>query len=367
LPQPTPATLSSSTISGIQLLRAIAATAVVVSHVQYDFVHHLTLPHVLPVYLSFLGAGVHLFFVISGFIMVYSSASLFGRSGGSTEFLLRRVARIVPLYWTVTTLMLGYDLVRGFSIADSSAPLVVTSYFFIPYLRPSGEMGPLYGVGWTLNYEMFFYVIFSVGIFATRMTAICSIVGILILFSTIHALADGLPLPFSFWFDPIILEFGIGIVLGVAYQGNIRLPHTAGLCLLFAAIAGFVWTSTPGHMVLPSWIGLGMPSSFAVAAVTLTNRPFDFPLINRLGDASYAIYLVHPMLIAMARMLAKHGYLQPAAMPWTYLAVVVATSIGTALIVYEYFEKPLTASCRRALLSTPHRLAARRAHRTSQA
>jgi exopolysaccharide production protein ExoZ len=361
VPQPPPAALSTPTISGIQLLRALAATAVVVSHVQYDFVHRLALPHSLPVCLSFLGAGVHLFFVISGFIMVYSSARLFGQFGGPAEFLLRRVARIVPLYWTVTTLMLGYDLVRGFAAADSSAPLVATSYFFIPYPRPSGEMGPLYGVGWTLNYEMFFYLIFAAALFATRMTAICAIIGTLVLFSLIDALTDGLPWPFGFWFDPIILEFALGMALGIVYQANIRLPKVAGLCLLTAAVAGFFWTSTPGHIILPSWIGLGVPSVFAVAAVTLTNRSFEFPLINKLGDASYAIYLVHPMVIALARMLAKRGYLPPTAMPWTYLAGVVAASVAAALIVHQYFEKPLTASSRRAVLSTPRRLAAHRA------
>jgi exopolysaccharide production protein ExoZ len=353
---------SAPAISGIQLLRALAATAVVASHVQYDFVNRQALPHALPIYLSFLAAGVHLFFVISGFIMVYSSERLFGRPGGSAEFLGRRIARIVPLYWTVTTLMLGYDLLRGFAVADSSPALVASSYFFIPYSRPSGEMGPLYGVGWTLNYEMFFYVIFAAAVFATRNLAICGIIGILVLFSTIHALAGGLPLPFNFWFDPIILEFGLGMVLGVLYRANIRLPAAARLFFLVAALAGFFWTSTPGHMLLPGWIGLGIPSVLAVSAVTLTGGSLRFPAIDKLGDASYAIYLVHPMIVALARMLARRGYLQPAAMPWAYLAGVVAVSIGAALLVHEYFEKPLTAGCRRILLSAPRRrLAARRA------
>jgi exopolysaccharide production protein ExoZ len=355
------AAVSTPTLSGIQLLRAIAATAVIVTHVQYDFVHHLALPNSLPIYLSFLGAGVHLFFVISGFIMVYSSERLFGRIGGSTEFLFRRIARIVPLYWAVTTLMLGYDAVRGFAAADASASLVISSYFFIPYLRPSGEMGPLYGVGWTLNYEMFFYAIFAAAIFATRRIAICSIIGILILFSTIHALSDGLPLPFGFWFDPIILEFALGMMLGVAYQAKVRLPDGWRLVLLMAAAGGFFWQATPWHPQLPDWIGLGIPSVFAVSAAALANKPFQFPAINRLGDASYAIYLVHPMMIALARMLAEKNYLKPAAIPWIYLIGVVAASIGAALIVHQYFEKPITARCRRVLLSAPRRLAIRRA------
>ncbi|HEV2097779.1 MAG TPA: acyltransferase [Stellaceae bacterium] len=356
----TQATRSSPALSGIQLLRAIAATAVIVAHVQYDFGHRQSLPFLLPSWLGGFGAGVHLFFVISGFIMVYSSERLFGRPGGSVEFLSRRIARIVPIYWTVTTLMLGYDLARGFAAADTSMSLVINSYLFIPFPRPSGEMGPLYGVGWTLNYEMFFYVIFSISLLATRTIAICGIIGILIMFSLIHAVSADLPLPFRFWFDPIILEFALGMGLGVIYQANIRVPDFAGVLLLLAAFAGFYWTLTPGHMALPSWIGLGIPSLLMLAAVSLTKTPFNFPLANKLGDASYAIYLVHPIVIAIARKVAARGYLEPSAFPWIYLIGIVTVSVGAALFVHEYFERPVTARFRNWLLSSPRRLATRR-------
>jgi exopolysaccharide production protein ExoZ len=361
LPSSPAAAVSTRTISGVQLLRAVAATAVVVTHVQYDFVHRLALPNSLPIWFGFLGAGVHLFFVISGFIMVYSSESLFGRSGAPSEFLLRRIARIVPLYWTVTTLMLGYDIIRGFAAADASVPLAIRSYFFIPYQRPSGEMGPLFGVGWTLDYEMFFYVIFAAAIFARRSVALSSIIGALLVFSIFHALSRRLSLPFSFWFDPIILEFALGMALGIVYQAGIRLPAATGLVLIAAAISGFFWQAYASHLPFPSWIGLGIPSVLAVSAFTLAKKPFAFPAINKLGDASYAIYLVHPMIIAMARMFAEHDYLRPADRPWLYLIGVVAVSIGTALIVHQCFERPIAVRCRRVLLSAPRRLATRRA------
>src|SRR6185437_6250311 len=101
---------------------------------------------------------------------------LFRRSGAAREFLLRRIARIVPLYWLVTTVMLAYVLLRGFGPSDASPALALTSYLFIPYERPSGEMGPLYGVGWTLEYEMFFYGLFAVALFAQRNLAVAGLV-----------------------------------------------------------------------------------------------------------------------------------------------------------------------------------------------
>jgi exopolysaccharide production protein ExoZ len=356
----TQTTRSKPAISGIQLLRTIAATAVIIAHVQYDFGHRQSLPDLLPSWLGGFGAGVHLFFVISGFIMVYSSERLFGRSGGSVEFLSRRIARIVPIYWTMTTLMLSYDVARGFAAADTSILLVINSYLFIPFPRPSGEMGPLYGVGWTLNYEMFFYLIFSISILTARTIAICGTICVLIIFSAIHTLSANLPLPFRFWFDPIILEFALGVMLGVIYQANVRVPDFAGVLLFVAAIAGFYWTFNPSHVSLPSWIGLGIPSLLLIAAVSLTKTSFNFPLANKLGDASYSIYLIHPIIIAIARKVAVRGYLEPAAFPWVYLTGIVAASIGTALIVHEYFESPVTLRFRNWLLSSPRRLATRR-------
>jgi exopolysaccharide production protein ExoZ len=356
-----PRAAASPTISGIQLLRALAATAVVATHVQYDFVHHLRLPAALPAWFGFLGAGVHLFFVISGFIMVYSSTRLFGQATGPSEFLRRRIARIVPLYWAVTTVMLAYDLARGFAAADASGRLVLSSYFFVPYLRPSGEMGPLYGVGWTLDYEMFFYVVFAIALVGRRAVAVCSIIGLFAGFALIHGLSRSLPLPFGFWFNPIILEFSLGMLLGWAYHANFRLPAWMRPILFGAAAAGFAWSASPWHLPLPDWIGLGLPSMLAVAAVTLPQGALAFAAIDRLGDASYAIYLVHPMVIAVARMLSDRDYLKPGAMPWEYLFGVIAVSIAAALLVHDRFEKPLTLYCRRLLFSGPLAPAPRRA------
>jgi len=338
----------SPTLLGIQLLRAVAATAVVVTHVQWDLMKHLALPDALPPQLGIGNAGVDLFFVISGFVMVYSSEGLFRRSGAAREFLLRRIARIVPLYWLVTTIMLVYVLLRGFGPSDASPALALTSYLFIPFARPSGELGPLYGVGWTLNYEMFFYALFSLALFAPRIVAVAGLIALFLALVVVQTLSGGLPLPFGFWFDPLILEFGFGMLLALVFRTGFRLPLPAVAILLLMAIAGFAATST-SQFGLPRWLAWGVPSTLAVAALSLSSSPLRLAGIARLGDASYALYLIHPMVIAAARVAAQRGYLSWAEMPWLALAGIVIGSIVLSVIVHERIERPMTASCRRAL------------------
>ena len=94
-----------SQIAVLQVLRAVAALTVVFGHAQHDALvsamragQAFTRNHALP-----WGAGVDLFFVISGFIMVHASERLFGREGAARAFMLRRLIRIVPLYWLLAT------------------------------------------------------------------------------------------------------------------------------------------------------------------------------------------------------------------------------------------------------------------------
>ena len=342
---------ASPTILGIQLLRGVAATAVVISHVQWDLTNHLSLPTALPEQLSLGNAGVDLFFVISGFVMVYSSEDLFGRPGAMREFLVRRVARIVPLYWLVTTLMLAYVLLRGFGPSDASPGLAVSSYLFIPFQRPSGEMGPLYGVGWTLNYEMFFYCLFALALLARRGIAVAALTAFYLAIALFHVMSGGLPLPFGYWSDPLILEFTVGMLLALAYQSGFRLPVLGAALLLAAAIASFAVSFTPWFSGLPRWIVWGIPSAFTVAALTFSSSPLRLAGVGRWGDASYALYLTHPMVIAAARIAAQHGYLPPLKMPWLYLGGIVIASIVLSVVVYERIERPMTVYCRRALRS----------------
>ena len=157
-------------------------------------------------------------------------------------FLCTGSRAFVPLYWIVTSIMLVYDLARGFTASDVSPALAIWSFLFIPYLRPSGEMGPLYGVGWTLNYEIFFYGIFAIGLVARRELAIASTVSLLLGLAVINVTIHELPDQVVYWSDPLILEFIFGMVLALIYRAGYRLhPAVSALLLLaaFAILAGF--------------------------------------------------------------------------------------------------------------------------------
>jgi exopolysaccharide production protein ExoZ len=161
-----PKTRSSETLSSIQALRAVAALSVLELHITGNISNR---PGFTVTSIDNLigAAGVDLFFIISGFIMVYASEPLFGRPAGPQVFFLRRLIRIAPLYWAVSAVFIVFFLVtpNGFATtiaaSNTSIGTIIASFMFLPFPRPDGAMLPLLGVGWTLNYEVFFYVIFA--------------------------------------------------------------------------------------------------------------------------------------------------------------------------------------------------------------
>jgi exopolysaccharide production protein ExoZ len=338
------ASKSSATLQGIQLLRAVAAAAVMTFHVSFDITHNV-LPRASVPDFGEGAAGVDLFFVISGFVMVYSSERFFGKRKASLTFLLRRIVRIVPLYWVMTSIMLVYVLARGFDASDASPTQTLASYFFIPYWRPSGVIDPLYGIGWTLNYEMFFYVVFAVALVARREIAVVSVGTFLIAFVSIVSLNGHFPLQIAYLANPRILEFVFGMGIAMLYRAGVRLSPAVSFILVGLAIAEAIWWDD-----LPRWMGWGVPASQIVAAFALADPPVPIPLIfERLGDASYALYLTHPAVISAARALSQKGYLAPAAAPWPYLVTCVAISVGASLLVHHLLEKPITVAFQRVL------------------
>jgi peptidoglycan/LPS O-acetylase OafA/YrhL len=353
----------------LQTLRAVAALMVAIHHGQAEaaaLAARLGLSFSPSGLLPWM-AGVDIFFVISGFVMVHASQDLFGQPGAARLFLARRVARIVPLYWAATTLFLlamlavpGLVNTAGIGVVD-----IVSSYLFWPHARPDGAIQPVYSLGWTLNYEMFFYVLFALALALPAYRAVGVVT--LVLGGLVVAMAtpwgQEAPVALRFWGSPIVLEFAFGMVLALARQEGIRFAGSFRVLLVVAAIATLaldgLWRAQTS---LDALLYHGLPAAALVAAATLGTQPPDRRVgpqeiwASRLGDASYALYLLHPFVLrAMREVVVRIGALVPpallpgAALPLLYLALALIAASAVALAAYRLFEVPVTHRARRLL------------------
>jgi exopolysaccharide production protein ExoZ len=289
-------------------------------------------------------AGVDVFFVISGFIMWTVSAR---RAAGPGDFLLRRAGRIAPLYWTVTLLVVGLDLLRPslFPNMRLDPPHVILSLLFLPHRDPTGDIAPVIVPGWTLNYECFFYVVFALTLVlpaGRRAWALTAALGGLCLL--------GLFLPHGRWAavdtycDPLVLEFVAGAWLAKAAAAG-RLGSSAaawaaiGAGVLILAAVAVTGADVRGWERLPYW---GLPALLIVwGALSLegAGRMPAFAPLKRLGDASYSIYLAHGLALSLAFKLIGGLGLPFAAQ----LALATPFGVLAGLACYQLVERPLLA------------------------
>ena len=344
-------------ISSIQTLRALAALSVVIGHAQ-AFIglpmeklgQTFTWSYLLP-----WGAGVDLFFVISGFIMVYASEKLFAAQGGAKIFLWRRLTRIAPLYWCATLLLLVKNAIQHKPPAEF--PAIVASFLFIPFdSAGTGIPRPVYELGWTLNYEMFFYLVFALCLFARREMAVtlaALALAVLVLLGAAFPAANPL---WQVWTQPIILEFVLGMALSLAVRRQFVLPGIWRFSLVLLGTAAIfhdflqsqsqphVWVTPNDLTRVAAW---GIPAAMIMAgcvlkAARVTRENYLLAAGKHLGDASYALYLFHPLVLgafsALWFALGVNKWL-PAGVG---VAASVVLSVGVSLLVYRWFERPVT-------------------------
>lgn len=349
-----------ATLVQVQVLRALAAGSVALRHAQWDAATlqgqaGLSFQAWNPIPWS---AGVDIFFVISGLIMVHSSQQLFGKPGSARLFLARRIARIVPLYWATITLYLGMGILapRLLNQSYTSPWFVAASYFFIPAARPNGVVQPVYELGWTLNYEMFFYALFAVAIVLPLRRASTVLLAVLVALVVVGQLAAPLPQPFAFWTDPILLEFALGVMIGISCVYGTRLGGFARLGLAATGLAALMLAAAFPDVTrgLPRPLVYGLPAAMIVSSVALVSSgPGRFKLLARwgaaAGDASFALYLLHPFVIRTTRIVFWQTGLGTVLGPWAFVVAALAASFAVGLISYRCFERPLTRYARRLL------------------
>jgi exopolysaccharide production protein ExoZ len=326
----------------IQILRFFAATAVVIFHAIATGKIYLADPGDTALFMPFvLGRyGVDLFFVISGFIIYYSTE----RSNPTPlQFLRRRLERIIPVYWFLTLLavtiaFLVPQMLRGTDWFDLHR--LVTSLLFVSFT--DGKM-PLLYVGWSLEYEMFFYLLVGLFLFRKKDTwdAILILFSALVIAGRIQTVA-AFSGAYVFLLDPIILEFAFGILAAQLFCGKkVALP---GLIAVACACMAVLLTE-PTHRALI----IGLPSTLLVFGAAHLSRMRLTPsrietIAGRLGDASYSIYLIQVLTLpAIGKLTAR---LWPAMPIDLFTAVGAAATVVAAYGLYLFVEKPALDFCR---------------------
>jgi exopolysaccharide production protein ExoZ len=345
-----PAPVPPSTIVTIQYLRGIAASLVVL--------HHAMSPtSLLPIFptLRIGEFGVDLFFVISGYIMWTTTEN---RPTRPLRFWGARILRVVPLYWIFTTLYVL--LVRpGLFSGVSLDPLyIVQSYLFVPVMDPVyNEVKPVYTLGWTLHYEMFFYFVFGCClVIPQRMARLAAAVGAILLLVVTGFVARPDSAVAATYTDPILLEFAAGILLAHFAPRLHARPPAVGWALIGAAA---VWLAFHAVIDEPkSHLGtFGFPA-IAMVAGALMLEPFARARPNRfallLGGASYSIYLAHPFAQRVWYFTFDPvGGSGSIALLVLYVVTSVIVGICAGLGSYLLIERPIIGAARRLITRRP--------------
>jgi peptidoglycan/LPS O-acetylase OafA/YrhL len=343
VPERKTATGDKSFLPWVQALRAFAALCVAFVHIAHDDIANGADPDgIFKAITTFFpwDAGVDIFFVISGFVIVHASAKLFAAPGGPKAFLRRRLTRIVPLYWIMTTAFVAVLCLNRAEIhGDIGGPeFLAASYLFIPWKRPDGVMQPAFGLGWTLNYEMFFYAVFAPFLLLARPYAVA---GLALLFGALVVFRADFAMPqLVFWSDPIILEFVFGMIIALLAARSVTLPLALRAGLIGGAIVAFHYNAA-GHGLRPVIYGLPAACLVACAVLTPAEKTFSMPerFLIRLGDASYGMYLVHPFVMRLFSTLWQKIHAQNEILGTIYVLAGLAVAQMCALIINATLER----------------------------
>jgi peptidoglycan/LPS O-acetylase OafA/YrhL len=288
--------------------------------------------------------GVHIFFVLSGFLITtlllrerehYGRISLRG-------FYVRRFFRIAPIYYLVLAayvlvVLLMHDAVRWteFKLA---LPYLLT---FMQEFRPAAS-GYVFGQAWSLGYEEKFYLLWpllTVLLFPFKRRST---------FIVLTFVAALLLLPFgaAASYGSLFLGSLVAIVLAKSTSSGIRqplsqIPTGLALALVVAAYAAFWYYP---NLALVFSASMALLIGTMVLRVSWLRSLLEHPWIVIVGKRSYAMYLIHVLVIHAVERLAAllHMNVWYAVVPAAYLV-----SFAGATVLFYLIERPCLAYGRR--------------------
>jgi peptidoglycan/LPS O-acetylase OafA/YrhL len=329
----------------VQTLRAVAALMVVAEHLTNLLSQRM---HLTSYIFSKGSAGVDIFFVISGLVMIVSSQSFAQKPHPARTFFQRRLERIVPLYWLATTLKLIIVFALPLLAADATPSLgrIIASYLFLPSTR-GAPVFPALVEGWTLNYEMGFYILFACALFLR-------VPPLRVLLPTLGAIAliaffakPGAP-GIIVYDDRIVLEFLYGVLLGMAIVADkIPAPLPSAILLILGFVPLFTLEPTLSFTRILVW---GIPALAVVTGAVGLEQKLGHLIpawLLEIGDASYAIYLFHGFALSAIGVALTHAGLGTTTTIALITILGFIASVLIGVVIHRIIEIPLATYFRR--------------------
>jgi len=340
-------------IYSLQVYRGLAAVLVVLFHT------HMIMPGyfkttTLSELISFGYAGVQFFFVLSGYIIYKMHSCDAGKPARLPVYLFKRFIRIYPIYWIVTFSFLPFWLLIP-SFGESyhrEIPALIKSLILFPQ-----EHAPHVQVGWTLVHEVFFYLSFATIIINRALGFI-----FLIVWVTIYATTSYLNTPLSFPANFFLSELNLIFLLGIAAAsvGTRLAKHVDHTGFLVAFIFGNLLFLAFGLIdvfyLTDSKFSLFYGFSAFLIVIAAGNSKLESYCKKRriilfLGDASYSIYLIHPMVLSFTAkliiMLGLYKHLDNNVI----FSILFISALVIGALLHSFIEKPLLQKLRSTVSS----------------
>lgn len=322
------------------------------------------------------GAGVSLFFILSGFVLALNYAQRDAVS--AREFLVMRLARIYPAY--IVSLLIALPMFAKLTVSEHGQILgvilvlgqVLLCTFLLQAWMPK-VASILNPPGWSLSAEWFFYSVFPFLLKSTRWirflrnasvsVAILWVVSLAVSFLTPYVLkaytpwmVDATTVKLLLAFNPLVRlpEFMIGIALGLYYLDQPRwkcggtvaiLVGLTIVAVLFLLPITSIELSLHTSLLAPLFGVLILSIAYSEGVVA---RFLSLPSLVFLGEASYGLYILHdPVRVWMGWGFDKLG-LHGIDEAWKAVGMIVV-SIAAASISFLYIETPLRPIIRNKL------------------
>jgi len=292
--------------------------------------------------------GVDLFFALSGFLITGILLDSKSAPHYFKSFYVRRVLRILPLYYAVLLFMFVIvPLVRpaeGHAIFEKSSPWWAYPVFLQNFLVavPTKGAGPL-GAAWSLAIEEQFYLLWPLVVGYCSLVQLRRIAIILILLSpplTYYLAAHHVLIYSNVFCRQVGLMAGALLAIMLRSDGFAPAKYLKAAWLFFAVTltVAFVSEALNARWLAFTFVGLAA-ASFIFLALYSRQAWLQNALRNRFllytGTISYGLYLLHKIPGDFAQTLHLDSY------PIAVLPIIFLGSYALAALSWRFFEHPI--------------------------